>query len=373
MRIQRLNTRLVFSYFIFLTLNIFYFFTFTLSHQFFLDTDGPGLFTFVLNGDSSKLYFPLFDTLISEGWSLVPPGGFISYIFFFLWNLFYFNPQDLIYVAFVVNNICIILSYVFFVKIGFEILGLPLKYRYLYFFNPLLIYSSQLISKEAFLFFLIPLLFYSLYNKKYCWIFLSLVLLLLVRFQFTFLAFFGIVNLQIVRNSRHILLIFLLILFCLLSWLLSESVDIESSSLSSAGFSRFATQNQFYGIGSLLLVFPKIFVFFYDLISTSFFPFRGDSLSIYHSSALPIVIVLFSKYKQIFFIFMHPISIFISTRSSLLIYILFYLFILSASPLIHGRYLWPILPLLLLLLLSVTALIRSNYVTKYSSHLTSLL
>ena len=142
----RINTKVLLAYLFFLFFNIIYYLYFTTNWECYTNTEPPycnEVFYHSLIGDSAKAYLPNLSMLIETGalneWSVNNYSHYISYIYYFLWLIFRFKIENAFFVAFIVNNILVILSYVFFVRIGREIIGLQMRLRWLYFLNPLLI------------------------------------------------------------------------------------------------------------------------------------------------------------------------------------------------------------------------------------------
>ena len=360
----RINTKVLLAYLFFLFFNIIYYLYFTTNWECYTNTEPPycnEVFYHSLIGDSAKAYLPNLSMLIETGalneWSVNNYSHYISYIYYFLWLIFRFKIENAFFVAFIVNNILVILSYVFFVRIGREIIGLQMRLRWLYFLNPLLIYTSQMISKESFLLALIMMIAYYLNNnfrtfRERIALFFTLVTTVFVRYPFILLG----VSRYICKENHVIIkrLIFIVVTLLLLNGYRYSLINPENSQyLPNAGVALKAFEFNHFYLGSLLLAPVKIIANCYDLLTNLFSQFVTSKINFYQISSIPITIALLTKYKMVIFILMHPIAALRGPLGPLLAFVIIFLVIISANIYIHDRYLWPILPLLMLVLIGI--------------------
>ena len=359
-KLNKFSLFLASCYLFFLVFNILYYSTFTVEWAFYSYENNyqpdNGLFYYVLNGDSYKAYYHHFLELISQGFYILPNWSHaISYIYYFIWWIFRFESSDVFLVAFLINNIAIVISYLYFVKIGREIIGLKMRWRGLYFLNPTLIYISQLMSKEAFLIALVSALCYYSIKRKYMIILIFSSITAFVRGPFALLGAFPIVLKG--KDARIYRFLFLTILFYLVIGYFYSNVVPNPNSikiLENAGVTRLAFEWNYFYLGPLMMALFKLIGNFYDLVRHAFFySIQQGRIDLYHATTIPITIALLAQFKAIFYVLLNPFKALRGQCGPLLMFVVAFLVIVAANPYVHSRYIWSILPLLILVLIGV--------------------
>jgi hypothetical protein len=367
--ILKINAKVLIAYFCFLFFNILYFLYFTNNWECYAENGCSEFFYYALNGDSLKAYNPILSSLINNGWlsgnsetgsNSVSFSHAISYIYYFLWLIFRFETENVFFVAFILNNILLIISYVFFVKVGRDVIRMDMSFRWLYFLNPMLIYITQMINKEAFLLattFMFA--YYCLVKRRrirnFIPFFSAILITALVRYPFILLVT---VRFLIKRNQVSITrLISMAVILLLINGYRLSLISYESSLelARSDGITMKAFEYNKYYLGSLLLAPLKIIGFFYDLIQNLFVPYIWDQgkFNLNHISTIPIIIAFLLQYRSIIYIIKNPILALRGPFGPLLAFVIIFLIIISGNMYIHDRYLWPIMPLLVLILFGI--------------------
>ena len=368
-------------YLFFLLFNILYYSTFTgewayysYENNFSIDNNyqPDSIFYYVVNGDTYKAYYPSFLELISQGLHILPNWSHaIAYIYYFVWLIFRFEISDVFLIAFFMNNIAIVISYLYFVMIGREIIGLKMRWRGLYFLNPTLIYISQMMSKEAFLIALLTAICYYSIKRRYMIIFIISSITASVRAPFALLG-----GLPIILKGKDVRIyrfLFLTILFfVLIGYFYSNVVQNKNSIviLENAGVTRLAFEWNYYYLGPLMMAPFKLVGNFYDLVNQAFFhSIQQGRIDLYHATTIPIIIAILAYSKTLFYIVLHPIKSLRGPCGALLLFVLAYFVLVSANQYVHSRYLWPILPLIVLVLVGIkqTSRNKSLMINKYTA------
>jgi len=367
--ILKIHAKVVIAYFCFLFFNIIYYLYFTNNWVCYVENGCSEFFYYALNGDSLKAYVPQLSLLIDGGFTTtnsvtgsytVSYAYLISYIYYFLWLIFRFEIENIFFFAFILNNILIIISYVFFVKVGRDVIRMNMSFRWLYFLNPMLIYISQMINKEVFLLAMVSMIAYYCTLKRrrirnFIPYFFAIFIIAFVRYPFILL---GTLRFLIKRNQVSITrLIFFIVIILLVNGYRLSLVNYESSVelVKSDGITMKAFEYNKYYLGSLLMAPLKIIGFFYDLIQNLFTPYISDQgkFNLNHISTIPIIIALLFQYRSIIYFIKNPILALRGPFGPLLAFVLIYLTIISGNIYIHDRYLWPIMPLLVLILFGI--------------------
>ena len=367
--IFKISTKVLIAYFCFLFFNIIYYLYFTTDWLCYAQNEWCcEFFYYALNGDSLKAYRPQLSLLIDNGWttSHAISGGptsvsstyAISYIYYFLWLIFRFETENIFFAAFILNNILVIISYVFFVKVGRDVIRMNMSFRWLYFLNPMLIYISQMINKEVFMLAMTFMLaYYCLVKRRRIRNFIpflsAIFITALVRFPFILLG----ASKFLIKENQVIIkrLIFLILIMLLLNGYRSSLIPFESSMelIRSGGITSAAFEYNKYYLGSLLLAPAKIIGNFYDLINNLFTLFPNGRFNLNHISTIPIIIAFLLQYRAIIYIIKNPILALRGPFGPLLAFVIIFLTIVSGNIYIHDRYLWPIMPLLVLILIGI--------------------
>ena len=269
-RIKKSSVVVAFCYLFFLLFNIVYYSHFTVNWEYYsLNTWQDDVFYYVLNGDSVKAYYPRLGQLITNdptvaGFFALQWSHAISYIYYFLWLIFRFDIANVMMVAFLVNNIMVVISYLYFVKIGREIIGLKMRWRGLYLLNPTLIFISQMISKEAILLAFITMFCYYSLKRKYMILFVISSITAFVKAPFAALG-----GMPLILRGREVRInrfLFLTIVFMLLVGVYySKMESFESRVWKDAGITRLAFEWNYFYLGPLMMMPLKILGNFYEL------------------------------------------------------------------------------------------------------------
>jgi len=357
-KIKKSSALTAFCYAVFIFFNVVYYSNITVNWEFYVNNNwSDNYFTYVLNGDSTKAYFPRLAQLINNdptvsGFLSIQPSHSISYIYYFIWLVFRYDFSDIIIVSFLVNNILVVISYFYFVKLGKEVIGLKMNWRGLYFLNPTLVFISQMISKEMFLLtFMMMFAYYSI-QRKYLFLSVISIFTYFVRAPFAVLGFMPLV---LKGNEVRIKTFLFLILGFLLAvgYVYNSIGSFEPRIWKNAGMTRLAFEWNYFYLGPLMMMPFKILANFYDLIKHAFYPIQQGKIVLYHITTLPITLALFTQYKAIFYVVFHPLNALRGRCGSLLAFVIAFLILISANPYVHSRYLWPILPLILLVLIGI--------------------
>ena len=371
-KLNKFSLFLASCYLFFLLFNILYYSTFTgewayysYENNFSADNNfqPDSIFYYVLNGDTYKAYYHRLLELISQGFHVLSNWSHaIAYIYYFIWLIFRFEISDVFLVAFLLNNIAIVISYLYFVKIGREIIGLKMRWRGLYFLNPTLIYISQMMSKEALIIALLTALCYYSIKRKYMIIFIFSSITGFVRAPFALLGGFPIILKG--KDVRIYRFLFLSILFfLLLGYFYSNVVQNKNSIaiLENAGVTRLAFEWNYFYLGPLIMAPFKLLGNFYDLVNQAFFhSIQQGRIDLYHGTTIPIIIAILAYSKTLFYIVLNPFKSLRGPCGNVLLFVLAYFVLVSANQYVHSRYLWPILPLLVLLLCGIKKTRRNS-------------
>lgn len=359
----RVSYSVLLAYLAFLSLNFlyFYFFTGKWDYILFQGENGNDYFGYVLNGDSYKAYIPDLEAMVNGELLDFRPGHAISYIFYVFWMIVPYDISDVIYVSFIANNLAIIISYIYFSKIGREILGLNMRYRWIYFLNPILVYSSQMISKEAFLLAGVALICYYSSIRRFWIPLLASFVILFVRFPFS-LLWPSMLFLSGIRGGRVKVgrLFFLITAFLVVAGFYADSIPFDSYvELHDSGITRLVFQYNNIYLGALLFFPFKLAASFYDLFSSAMlYSVEDGRIMLYHAVTLPIVFVLILRVREIIYINAHPLRILRSQCGGVFAFIIMYMVIVAGNLFVHSRYLWPILPIIVLFLFCI----KSRYI-----------
>ena len=367
---------------LFIVVNYYYFNFFTLNYEYY--HDGSKFFYHPINFDFTKLTLPylqsifIYDNPIFEkmdnsntevfflrGWTQIG----ITYLYSFFINLLYFFTDNILFIAFIVNNIFIFIGFRYYKKILVEIMKINhTNFKLLYFFNPILIWYSQGLNKDIFLITLFLPLLYFFYKKDYIKIIFISLVIALIRLPFAFLI--PIVFCLIYFKNKYFAIFIVYIISSLVSGYIgsndygsrNESVSDFLSSRnginSRLGLTLLAARlNEDYFIGNILLNPFRTGLLLYDQLRTVFIMVDGR-LNLYHLLNLPITLYFIYNFRTIAGM-LRPI--FLKHKIiSLILYFTFAVIIIALmSPYIHARYAAPIIyPLVL-------AIIYYNLERKY--------
>ena len=356
----------VLVYIIFLILNIYYLFYFTIYHfEFSVNPEQVKFykyFTFPYNNDHDKIYVHVFGQLINgiDVGSLNIANG-VAYFYYYLSLLIPFGKEDAVYVSFIVNNISILVGYIFFTKIKNEILNLSKKSNYVFFLNPLLIWHSQLINKDILMMSAILAGTYYLYKKKYLMILLITFLITFFRYYLGLLIPAALIALKF-KNKILMIVIYYITISLITAYVYSQSdrtiflinraytgKELEMGITGIASLVVHLNFNYYY-TGNLLLGPIKSLAYLYDLIRCYNF-FSTGKIDLHLLFHIPIVSYFLFNLK-IIISFLINLNILKDTKLWIIFLVLIiYYFVILGSPLVHARYLFGIFYLLVLLIM----------------------
>lgn len=332
-------------YFIFLIVNTIYYYKFTVSYF-----HGPWkeIFGYALSTMDHNVYYDSVKVFNSGGspfWVVQNNNAIaMGYIYYLLLKIG--RNYTIIQVAFFVNNLIILISYLVFSKI-LNKLAINPKFRFVFFLNPLLIYYSQLINKESFSLLIVLLLLLLLLDNKMFWVYALIPFSMLVRIQY---GVFIIFTIYMVRaNNFKLSIMGVYIITSFLAIVSFYSAFPESIETGIFGISNIIYQlNMKYYIGSLIFNPLRILLYLYDLLRT--FIFITDGYFNPHSFAyIPTCLIIMYYFRPITHKFIN-ISLYSKTQIRyILAIIISFVFVLLMNPITHARYLFPItIPLVIL-------------------------
>lgn len=364
------NFRLAIVYAVFLIINYIYFQNFTLFHEeisrntYFFDN-----FYFAFNSDHDKSYVHHFQRLV-ENYEI---GDFsiqngISYFYYFLSLIFQFDKSNILISSFIVNNIFVLLGYRYFSLIKTQILKLDSKTNYLYFFNPLLIWHSQLINKDIIMMALVLMVCFYIYKKRIILIALISGFIFVIRYFLGLIGPAALFALKI-KNQYLIIFIFYTIIMFLTAYIYSQSdrtiflinrmypgKEFEMGITGIASLIVHLNFNYYY-IGNFLLGPVKALAYIYDLIRCYDFIHVGR-VNLHLLFHIPIVTFFLYNLRTIFSILINLEYLKEINLWPLFLVMITLFFVFLGSPLVHARYLFTIFYLLILIILKWNSKIR---------------
>ena len=319
-------------------------------------------FTYVINGDFRKLNINTINRL-DQGMAVnfFFEGNGLAYLYYYLPR-----SENLGFglTSLIVNITCFSLAFIFLQKINKK-LKIDNKWLYLFFLNPQLIFYSQTINKEPFTLFFTFLSIYLLLEKKYFY-------LIIVAFIFGSIREHHLVFLVLLiylYNSKTLksfsLRLFISYIFMGIISIFYFSASYDPSNLNFAGkFSNLIGILDQYGIGYFLIAPIRIMQNFYDQFYQSFFfilpaySYVSDGslyyakeglISIYKlKELLPNILLLFFILIQML-TFKIKFNWFFGPQKIYYIAIICFILVVSVSPVVHSRYLFPAIIIFLLI------------------------
>lgn len=282
----------------------------------------------------------------------------ISALYALLKNAF---GGDLKLAAFTVNNAVFAVSFLLCLRL-LRLLGLPGFYALFLFFNPATVYFSQMMNKESFSLLAVLAITVLAGERRWAWAAAAICLGTLVRVQ---LAFFGLTFLWLFLGRqflRNLLIAYLaLSLGGALSTRLITSFDPGQwgGGLSQVNF----WLNREFLLGSLLLNPARVLQYAADLFLSAGF-MRGGVIDLYRFRDLPSAMALAASLPALLYVFLNlgacvrtPARLPIAAAAA-------YMLVLLMNPMIHARYLFPVLPLVFTLPLFLVYNMRGAAVRK---------
>jgi len=346
---------------------VFLYITFCIAYYLYFTTQGfnygvyHDYFTFVINGDFRKLNVPMIKRLDQGAHvPLLFEGKGLAYLYYYLPRS---NNLGFGMVSLVVNMFCFLLTFRIIQKLN-TTLGLKNKWLFLFLLNPQLIFYSQTINKEPFTLLFIFLSMYLILNKKYLYLVVIAILFTTVRQHhavvlalFIFLYSSKTLVSFIFRLLLSHIFLSLISMFYLTPLLLADSHylnHIGSVATKVIGLDK-------YGLGYFLLFPLKLLQNFYDQFYLSFWFIQDGILNLYKFKELLPNLVLIS----VFLIKVGALKIkfdwFYGSQKIYYVFIIVYLQVVSLNPVVHQRYLFPVV-IVFLLIASNTSI--SNNLTK---------
>lgn len=271
----------------------------------------------------------------------------ISAIYLLLKKLF---GGDLRLISFVVNNAVFLACFFLCLRLLGQ-LALPRFWAALLFLNPATVYFSQLINKESFS--LLAVLALTLAAARRSWpAFLALALFAgLIRLQLVFFAgalFFLALGGDFLRRSLAAYGV-----FALGGAFVARQVESFDPSRWDWGVSlaNFWLNREFL-LGSLLLNPARLVQYLKDLFSSAGF-LQNGIVDLYKFRDLPSAIALAAALPLLAYMCVNVHVYSAGKARAAVAAVTAYLLVLLMNPIIHSRYLFPVLPLILLLSLFV--------------------
>ena len=364
MRITKIRKITFFAYIIFLTFNVMYFYLFFVVKPLPLPSATKQIYydMFIVPANFDHLKYMLFigDLEVGKSIGRISNTKGICYFYYYLRKVVHL---DYVYLSFIVNNILFLFSYVILMKIldkGY----FSKKYSFLFFFNPQLIYYSQLMNKEAFTLFFVLLMTYLLITKNEKMFFFVVPAAMIIRGQLLIFAF----SLYWLYHGRvywlRIIQIYLINVCA--ATVLANTLPADPFILKDTFFSKFIFElNRDYYIGTLLLGPVKIIQFFYDQLlifkglMVHFREFRA--INLYFLRDVAPVFSLFLLSNRIFRVFTNIKVYCRQSERFFLNPIIAFVFMLMIYPYCHQRYLFPVIVLTIHLGLAYTGPVKSRY------------
>ncbi|HBU09080.1 MAG TPA: hypothetical protein DEA99_07935 [Candidatus Omnitrophica bacterium] len=337
----------ILAYCLFIILNIVYLNVFAMNSQMWWEDENASTqFYFPLNLDQEKAYIP-YMAMMEDGTYVnrISNSAGISHIYYALKKLTGFSYEDIPWVSFLINNLFIILCYRYFVKIGLQ-LGLEMRYRWLFFINPALIYYSQLINKEIFTLFFTLAFTYYLGRKQSLKVLLYACFAFIVRMQ---MLPVGILAIWLHRRRNYIWSLVIIYIITSLAGpvLLPQDIDMDTSSWMRADNTPgmvllVQSLNQKYYIGSLILNPIKIVQYAFDQLRCIFFIMDDGRIDLYKFRDVLFTLTLAYLISPIMRLTTH-FRTYINTPCRPLITVTCtFMLVLLVNPMVHSRYLFPI-------------------------------
>ena len=319
------------------------------------------IFTFAFNRDSVNYFLPSIISTAKLGYALsgevviTSPLQFgnnfgLIYLYYFISKIFMLGNNFMLTSLFV-NFIIILITYILIYKICNRLNINKINLHLIILLNTTFIFYLQGINKEPFTLLFVFSSTYLLLIDKKAFYFINLLLFTLIRMQhFIFGSYFFFLYKS--RNKKSFLYR-TVIIYCISSALgayYAQGITNFGHSLA-PGISLFILDlNQQYYIGTFIFGFVKIIQLFYDQLLLSFTFIQDGIINLYFlKETIPTIALLLlsktiiSKYKR---------GIFYSNEKILFMSIISFLFMQIINPIIHQRYMWPVIITLFIIALN---------------------
>jgi len=333
--------KVILAYAVFLIANIIYLNMFAMN----IGQDSEYFF-YPLNMDQRKSYIPTIRQM-EENWSdvnLLNNTAGISYAYYLLKKMIGFPYDAIPLVSFLVNNTCIILCYRYFVRIGTQ-LGFMMRYRWMFFLNPALIYYSQLINKEIFSLLFVLAFTWHLGQKQPWKLLIASGLSSFIRMQ---LAPVGVLSLWLYRRHRCIAgIVMLYVITSLVSGISISDVTLDESQLlredGSSGLAKLMyLLNQEYYVGSLLLNPIRVIQYLYDQLLSLCVIAEDGRITMYYLRDVPFLMVMACLLGPLVVLVLRIRKYLHTPARALITVTCVYMIVLLMHFIVHARYLFPI-------------------------------
>ena len=360
---MRIRASTAIAYIAFISANALYFYAFIYTQPIAsmseLRADIPyyGVFYFPANYDYLK--FIHFFTAIEDGRFGIFGGNFGPQnvadvieqnfgIAFFYVQLKRIVPLDYDLLAFIVNNICFVLSYHYAVKI-ISGLGWSTKYSFLFFLNPQLIFYSHVINKEPPTLLFVLLLTYLISKRRFGGFVLATAVAWVLRHQLFFFAFF-LYAIYFARNFRVRLRTSYVVSAAGAALLAVMILRDNPAAYADSRFVRFLIElNAQYYVGNLLLAPVKIVQWIYEQFLSLRFVTSEGWLNLYLAKDLGVIVVLVALSNRWVRALVNVRRGGMGRERVLLSAIFAWTLMLLINPLVQQRYLFPVEILLIML------------------------
>lgn len=270
-------------------------------------------------------------------------------------SLFYYwlnqaTGLDLTLLAFIVNNVLLVFAFLASRKL-LSLLALPTPWAALLFVNPATIYFSWFINKESFSLLAVIVMLVLAGTGRYKVLMAAILAAMCVRFQ---LGFFGLVLLFLCasRNFFRSVLASYLALSLVGALIVKFGRNFDSNLWGDGLVNAVYWLNYDYSIGSLLLNPARAGQYLADLVLSVRF-IESGGIALYALRDLPSAIFLVSALPCLAYVFIN-LHIYVNTRLKIVLSgLIAFTLVQLMHPVIHARYLFPVMPLFLLIILFV--------------------
>ena len=352
--IRRTSLYAFIAYILFFLANYAYYAVFATDYlNYWINNNYNDYFYFPLNLDQGKSYMHHLNGMTDGKFIPLSSATGIAYIYFFFSYFFIeITADNVALISFIFNNIFVIISYLYFVKIGVEVLRLPLRYRWLFFMNPSLIYFSQMIQKEMLsLAAVLALTYYIAKTKKFKSILVT-GMATIQRIHFLVLTPMAIFLTNAFGGFWKKVFILYVMTSLGAAYLVNSSNFVNFTGASADGYSQLILKiNRGYYIGNLLFNPIKFVQYLYDLFASFNCITNNLQIDLYRAHNIPYLIFLIFNWKKLRCIVLNYRAILRGPSRTILSVIIAYVFMILVAPIVHSRYLFPISYLLILLVL----------------------
>lgn len=268
----------------------------------------------------------------------------ISYLYLGLMSIF---GDDLPLISLVVNNFIFLLSFLV-LRRTLSLFGLPRFLSVLLLLNPATIYFSHLINKESFSLLGVLSMVYCVGAGRWKTMLLLIPLAMIVRFQ---LGIFGVaLGLMFYLQSFFLWTAFVYVFFSLGGGLVVNRGGGFDPSLWGNGLVQTVYWlNHEYYIGSLLLNPARVLQYFADLCVGALDFAKNGGVAIYNFKDLPSLITLIGLSPWLVYMAIN-LHVYKDRPARVgICAVISYMLVQLMNPVIHARYLFPLLPVVFML------------------------